>query len=199
MPDALPQTTNPGRARIWWEQTARVFASPVSGSEQRLDIWGRWQLVFGYLDVPYKDAAPLLAFFEDKGLGTAFTVLHTLARSPTPVWAYLNGKVKLGGQTGKSLNTDGWSVTPGTTIFNTGDFVELAGTSQVVRMTVDIVATDGDNATLQFAQTLRSSPADNTDVIVENIKFTVVLNAPVIDDTDADNISSFQAEMREDV
>jgi len=197
MPDSLPQTRNPTGARVYWEPNAKIFRSPETGSEQRVDIWGRWQLVFDYDGLEEDEALSIVAFLENVGLSTAFTVLHPSQREPKAVWAYgsYSPTVNGGSQTGKTLVTAGWP--SNTLVFKTGDVVELS-TGQVVRMNANITST-GTAATLTFSQMLRQSPANGSAVTVVNPKFTVLLNRPVQVGISVPTLQSFSVEMREDI
>lgn len=198
MPDAFPQTRNPtGLRPMRWDENARIFRSPLSGGDQTMGIWGRWIATFEYDGLDEDDALPILSFCEYVGMSSTFTLLHPTLRNPRSAWSHANGLVQGGSQTGKSLATDGWP--NNTLILKNGDLVELPSIQQVVRMRADITSNGSGLATLLFSQTMRTSPGDNTAVVVVNPKFTMKLVRPVGLDMLPPTISSFTVEMAEDI
>lgn len=200
MPDAMPQTINPSRARFTWEPMALVHQSPESGAENRVDMWGRWHAIFDYVYAG-DSLIELITFLEKVGLTTSFTILHPLRRNPRETWSWASGAVRGVGQTGTTLETDGWP--SAISIFKAGDLIELVNTGQVLRVAVDVSATFDDPdyvATIPLVQPIRNSPDDNSEVRVVDPRFTMVLVRPVVDEMPGEgDLSSYHVEMREDV
>jgi hypothetical protein len=78
--------------------------------------------------------------------------------------------VKGAGQTGQSLDTDGWT-TGVTGILKVGDFFQLGSgsTATLHRVIIADVNSDGSgNATIEFAPKIVTAPADNAVITVSN-------------------------------
>lgn len=67
-------------------------------------------------------------------------------------------------QTGMELNTKGWL--PGKTVLMTGDYITVNDELKIV--TADVTSSASGSAVISFAPMLRSSPAPNAPIEVEN-------------------------------
>jgi hypothetical protein len=146
-----------------------VFVSPLTGSTQTSERPGsRWSAEIEYFALSESDARTLIAFLTQlRGMSGRFYYGDPFNRTPrglatgTPL---INGA----SQTGTSLITDGW--TPNiTNILRAGDYIQLA--NDELKMVVADVNSDGSgNATLTIEPPLRSSPANNSAIIVQDPK-----------------------------
>lgn len=149
-----------------------MSASPFTGQQQVYKHQGQWWEMEVTLPPMKQDAAEDMAAFLIKLNGQYGTFLlgdpaNTSPRgigSGTPL-------VKGGSQTGDSLLTDGW--TPSIAgILKAGDWIQLgsASSTRLHKVLDDVNSDSGGNATLQIWPALRSSPADNATITVNNAK-----------------------------
>lgn len=95
-------------------------------------------------------------------------------RGPSNGYAGTVGKVRGADQSGFSLETDGWEA--GALILPAGSYVTV--NDELKLMTADITADGAGEATLTFRQLLRASPADNTDIVIQDPYFVANLVDP---------------------
>ena len=149
-----------------------MSASPFTGQQQVYKHQGQWWEMEVTLPPMKQDAAEDMAAVLIKLNGQYGTFLlgdpaNTAPRgigSGTPL-------VKGANQTGDSLLTDGW--TPSITrILKAGDWIQLgsASSTRLHKVLDDVNSDGGGNATLQIWPALRSSPADNATITVNNAK-----------------------------
>jgi len=138
--------------------------SPLSGSIQTKEIPGtRWKVVLQYGILWEDDIRKLQAFLAEMNGMAGRCHLWDLSRETPRGVGTGTPLVKGGSQTGKTLNTDGW--TPNQTgILLAGDYFEV--NSEIKRMTANVNSDGSGNATLQFGPELRVSPSDNDPVKV---------------------------------
>ena len=77
-------------------------------------------------------------------------------------------------QTGSSLLTDGW----GNTVTNSvraGDAIKIAGDNAVYIVTADANSDGAGHVTIPISPPLRTSPADNADLTITNVKFRATI------------------------
>ena len=140
--------------------------------------------------------APIYAFIiAQRGRYESFTLVPPVVGNPqgsaggTPL---VNG----GSQTGRSLVTDGWTVS--TTIFKAGDYLKLAGNDKVYMITADVSSDGSGNATISIEPALVSSPADNAVVTYTSVPFTVALASGIQEfATGTSGLYEFEAEFEE--
>lgn len=82
-------------------------------------------------------------------------------------------KVDGAGQTGTSVNTDGW--TPSTNVLKAGDILKYSGHNKVYMMTEDADADGSGDATLVHYPPLMAAIGNNEVIAVLNVPFTVQL------------------------
>lgn len=119
------------------------------------------------------EAAPLLAFaLQQRGQFGIFTlVLHGQWASARGV-ATGTPLVDLGSQTGRTVNTKGWTASV-TGILRAGDFLKFNGHAKVYMVTADVNSTGAGLAAIPIEPALMAMPANNEPVIVNNVPFTV--------------------------
>jgi len=109
--------------------------------------------------------------------GTQFTIAHPAYRTQlgagggTPL---VNGA----GQTGNSINTDGWPNS--TTVLKAGDLVKFGALSLVYELTADAVSNGSGQAALQIEPAIVSggSPGDNNAVVYgSSVTFNAIITA----------------------
>lgn len=105
-----------------------------------------------------------------------------------------------GGQSGYSLNTDGW--TPSVTgILKAGDWIQLGSgaTARLHKVLVDADSNASGQATLEIWPRLRSSPADNAAVVINAAKGRFRLAEPIEYSIDEMKIYGLSFEAVEDL
>lgn len=142
------------------QANTQSFESPLTGSVQTLELPSpRWLATLTFEHLQDSEAAALQAFLASlRGRAGRFT-LHNFAR-PAPRGTAAGTPLVAGaGQTGTSLNLDGF--TAGTTLL-AGDLFGVAGELKMVK--ADATADGAGAMTVVFEPPLRASPADNAPV-----------------------------------
>lgn len=166
IPDTCAASAVIGLERVVGETT-----SPFSFSSQQYD-WGgeRWRISFSLPNIVDRSLAGQWKAFGAamRGKYNIFLCGDPLGKVPTGI-ATGTPLVDGGGQTGNTLNTKGWSNNI-TGILNAGDYFQLGtGVNARLYMLTETANSDGSGeATLRFEPALRSSPADNAAVIIDN-------------------------------
>jgi hypothetical protein len=140
----------------------------------------RWALEAAYPpNLSRAELAPVLAFaLKQCGQYETFTLILPA------LWATARGiatgtpLVKGAGQTGRTVNTDGWTATQ-TGILLMGDFIKFNGQDKVYMVTADANSDGSGNATLTIEPALMASPADNEPIVVTNVPFSVAFASDV--------------------
>lgn len=148
--------------------SAAMLRSPWTFQTQVQEHQGQiWMLEAAVAPCDRERAEPWIAFLESlEGPVGTFLIGDPLARVPRGV-ATGTPLVKGAGQSGKSLDTDGW--TPSTTgILKAGDYIQVG--QRLHKLKADASSDGSGNATLDIYPRLRESPADNA---------AIVTNAPV--------------------
>jgi hypothetical protein len=149
-----------------------MSTSPFTGQQQVYKHQGQWwEAEMTFPPMKRADAEQVAAFllklngrFGTFLMGDPANTQPRGAASGTPL---VNGAA----QTGNQLITDGW--TPSITgILRAGDWVQLGtgATSRLYKVLDDVNSDSGGNATLTLFPNLRSSPADNATLTVNNPK-----------------------------
>ena len=169
----------------------------ISGRRQARQIGGQfWKMTATFPPMTRAEFAPIYAFIiAQRGRYESFTLVPPVVGNPqgsaggTPL---VNG----GSQTGRSLVTDGWTVS--TTIFKAGDYLKLAGNDKVYMITADVSSDGAGNATISIEPALVSSPADNAVVTYTSVPFTVALASGIQEfATGTSGLYEFEAEFEE--
>lgn len=153
---------------------AAVTSSPFSGV-QNVQDWGGawWEYEIEMAVVDADDGRALSVFFDALGGPVGkFLFADPSIVNPTGLGTPL---VDGAGQTGTSLDTDGWSAG-----LRAGDFFSI-GTddpTRLYRVSADVVPSSG-AATVNFFPALRSSPADNAALNVLSPTVMLRLTSPV--------------------
>lgn len=145
-------------------------SSPFTGQQQVYKHQGQWWEAEMTFPPMKRENAEEVASFLMKLNGRYGTFLmgdpaNTSPRGIATGTPLVNGS----GQTGNELITDGW--TPDTAnIMMAGDWIQLgAGATSRLYKVLDDVNSDGTGtATLTLFPSLRSSPADNSTVVIQN-------------------------------
>jgi hypothetical protein len=171
-PITLP--TSPGPAQMEWGAltVAGRNVSPYTLSGEDFEWPGnRWRVSVRY---------PLMNRTEGDALVAALVSLYgagTMLLGPAGAGKTAKGAasgtplVNGASQAGKTLVTDGWTISI-TGILKAGDFIQLSsGSTSRLHMTLKDVNSDGaGNATLDLWPRLRESPADNSAIVVASPK-----------------------------
>lgn len=187
----LPSTPK-FRASSWGLSTnTRANISPFNKDTQTLELPGaRW---FGTFTLPRMTrpyAAPWQASFAKlRGMANRFSGYDPDAL--TPLGSALGTPLVLGaGQTGNSLLTDGWNEIE-SNLLKPGDYFEV--NSELKMVTAAVTSDSNGEATIEFEPALRSSPADNAALTLNNPTCTMMLvnDDQVVWDTDYVPMYSF--------
>lgn len=152
-------------ASLTWrpESNTKTFRSPFNGASQTVRFPGtRWicSLTFNNLtDDKSRRIDALVAELDGEYGRVKIRDWGRNGRAPagSPV-------VSDADQTGMELNTKGWL--PGKTVLMTGDYITVNDELKIV--TADVTSSASGSAVISFAPMLRSSPAANAPIEVEN-------------------------------
>lgn len=149
-----------------------VFTGPA-GITQGVERPMLWKATLSFEDLDESDSQDLETF------------LYQMAASPNNVFLLTDNsyvargslagapKINGAGQSGKSLNTKGW--TPSATgVLMPGDYFVI-DTLQMFRALAQVDADISGNATIALAVSMRSSPTDSSDITVSSPSVTMRL------------------------
>ena len=175
-----------------------LISRTISGRRQARQIGGQlWKMTATFPPMTRAQFAPIYAFIvAQRGRYESFSLVPPVVGNPqgsaagTPL---VNGA----SQTGRSLETDGW--TQNTAIFKAGDYLKLAGNDKVYMVTADATTAVSSSAlTLTIEPALVASPANDEVIIYESIPFTVALASGVQEfATGATGVYEFEIELEE--
>ncbi len=131
------QTLASGRG--WWE--AQITLPPIVGTTN-INAWRSF-------------------IAKSRGTANDFQVpVDPVAQSSATATPLVNGA----GQTGRTLNTDGWPLS--TTVLQAGQFVTI--NNQLLQLTENVTSNGSGVAVLTFEPPVRVSPADNAAIEYKN-------------------------------
>lgn len=160
----FPSSPKPSGMSWRLVQPAQQNMSEWTGARQVLASGRGWWECSVTLPPIVGEAAvnPWRAFFGlARGAANDFQVpVNEIAQSGLSVTARINGA----GQTGRSLNTDGWPNS--TAVLSAGQFVTIG--NQLLQLTADVTSNGSGEATLSFEPAIRVSPADNAVIEYKN-------------------------------
>lgn len=136
--EALPQSFQPSRMRLWYDARDFRSQSQFNGFEARQFQWGQWRCVFGYESWEQDDADAVLAFLEKHRTDLPFTVYDPARLVPRGaarnsqgvvnntkvVGAGAAGDINFG-SVGTIQNTSG-----GLDVFSEGQRIKITGASE---------------------------------------------------------------------
>ena len=110
---------------------------------------------------------------------------ETFTLTPPALWSTARGvatgtpTVNAAGQTGRTVNTQGW--TPGVTgILRAGDFIKFgSGSIKVYMVTADANSNSGGDAAITIEPALIVSPPDDTPILVSSVPFVVAFASDI--------------------
>ena len=161
------------KADFFLQTNTEIFRSPLNGAKQRLERAGAyWVAEYTTRRLNSAETALFEAFFAKlKGSLNDFYAYDPLRTTPlgtgvgTPL---VNGA----GQTGGSLNTDGWGISQ--KVLKAGDRFEAAGK---LRMMIQDADTNGSGeVTLYFEPPFEEAPADNAVITISTPKCLMCLS-----------------------
>jgi hypothetical protein len=169
-PLSLPQARVEAAVTLRRRSAVAVTASPFTLDEQ-VQVWPgqKWLAAVSLRPMQEAEARAWIAFLVSlNGREGTFLMGDPLRPSPRGVGTG-TPLVKGAGQTGLVLATDGWTAGQAG-ILKGGDYIQLgSGASATLHMVVADAASDGSgNATLDIWPRLRTAPADNAPVTVQN-------------------------------
>lgn len=189
----LPATPKPASAAWRLVQPAQQNISDWTGRRQVLPSGrGWWECSISMPPIVGSTSAGTWLAFLANTAGTAntFNVPAAIAQqSALTATVLVNGA----GQTGKTLATDGWPTSQ--TVLKAGQFVTV--NSQLLQLTADATTNSSGQVTLQFAPSLRLSPADNLAVEYKNPYAVMSLTEDTGYSVDLGAIYSLQFQLRE--
>ena len=175
-----------------------LISRTISGRRQARQIGGQlWKMTATFPPMTRAQFAPIYAFIvAQRGRYESFSLVPPVVGNPqgsaagTPL---VNGA----SQTGRSLETDGW--TQNTAIFKAGDYLKLAGNDKVYMVTADATTAVSSSAlTLTIEPALVASPANDEVIIHESIPFTVAFASGVQEfETGASGVYEFEIDVEE--
>ena len=162
MPISLPTTPGPRKVRLRPARAAAFVASPYSFAGQaQVHPGARWLVE---LELPLMDRASaepwIAALLQLDGPAGTFLLGDPLGTSPRGSAAG-TPRVAGGGQTGRTLSTDGW--TPDAAgVLLAGDWIQLGSGEQqrIYKVQGDVDADAAGAASVSIWPDLRESPAD---------------------------------------
>ncbi len=173
-------SVNPSSIPKWaLVSNTQSFTSPFYLTVHTLEQAGaRWMATLKFVNLSEDEAREMAGFLVRLAgqAGRFYLHDHSLP-SPRGVGTG-TPLVKGASQTGRSLITDGWT-TSVTGILKVGDYIGVNGELKMIAVEAD--SDSGGNATLSIEPPLRSSPADDSSVIITEPKATMML----IDDKQA--------------
>jgi len=140
----------------------------------------RWAIEATYPpNLSRAELAPIIAFaLAQRGQYESFTLI------PPALWSTARGiatgtpKVDGASQTGRTVNTKGWSISI-TGILLAGDFIKFNGHSKVYMVTADANSDGSGDAAISIEPALLSSPADDEAIVVTSVPFTVAFASDI--------------------
>lgn len=177
LPPDYPTTPAPISATV--TSYSPTYVSVTNSLKRQVRTRGvqAWQIDLAYGAMTRANFAPIWSFLNSRaGQASSFTISLTGLGTPrgtavgTPV---VNG----GGQSGRTLATDGWSIN--SAILKKGDFIEIEGDRKVYQITEDVSSDGSGLATLSIYPALRKVPGDNVTVHTE-VVFTVALASDLL-------------------
>lgn len=181
---------------VWGLQAnTQSFRSPFTGSVQTIEFSGaRWVAELTFNNLTVADSRTLSAFLlQCRGSSGRFYLYDHSHSSPSGVGTG-TPKVKGASQTGRSLNTDGWT-TSQTGILKAGDYFTVNDELKIV--TADANSDVTGNATISFEPPLRSSPADNATITVTHPTTIMMLSDDLMNWHNVPLFSSFTIKCEE--
>jgi hypothetical protein len=177
----IPTTFGASSFTIDLVKAVAVSESPFNFSQQVQEHPGEaWEISF-VLNLLNRDQSEDYNAFILKLGGRLGSFTTTIAGSETPRGVATGTPVVNGAdQTGRTLITDGWTVST-TNILKAGDFIQIGtGSSTRLHKVLDNVDSDaGGNATFDIAPKIVTAPSDDQAIIVTNAKGLFRLNSNV--------------------
>lgn len=180
-PITLPSGPSSRSITIVPKDAVAVTASTFTYSPQ-VQAWSgqMWTMRFtlppGKRNTMAKWVAALTSLRGPAGSFLAGDFAHPSPRGVGTGTPLVNG----GGQLGTTLNTDGW--TPSTTgILKAGDYIQLGSgsTSRLYMNLTDVNSNGSGQAALELWPSLRTSPADNAAIVINNPRSKFMLTTNV--------------------
>lgn len=163
-----------------WQPTLVSVAHSLARQARSRGGAQRWAIEATYpSNLSRAELAPVFAFaLKQRGQYSIFTF------TPPALWGTARGaaggtpQVNLAGQTGRTVNTKGW--THGVTgILRAGDFLKFNGHAKVYLVTADANSDSNGQAALNIEPALMAAPADNEAIVVANVPFSVAFAGDV--------------------
>lgn len=165
---------------VWGlRSNTQQFRSPFTGSVQTIELAGsRWFATLTFNNLTSEDRRTMTAFLVQLRGGSGRFYLYDHSHSTPAGVGTGTPLVKGGSQTGRSLNTDGWTVSQ-TGILKAGDYFSV--NDELKMVTADCNSDGSGNSTVNFEPPLRASPSDNATITVTQPKAVMMLSEDSVD------------------
>ena len=179
---AFPRTILPREATRPWLPGAMKDVSHSGGLQIRAtkQVGWTWREVWGLLQVTNPDHEAVMTTVDYMwNRGIIDTITHPLVPGSGLAPNGTGGGsplVKLGSQTGGSINTDGWSNNI-TNVVRAGDVLKFVGDNGVYRVRSDASSNGSGEATINIVPNLRLSPTNDTAITRTGVTFRVTILA----------------------
>jgi len=172
-PLTYPDIRYPSELDFYLVGLTQRFESPLTGAVQTSELPGAyWEAILTYRNLTDAQSRELLGFLDKlAGLSGRFYLWNMAQETPLGI-ATGTPKVKGADQTGKSLDTDGWTASQ-TGILLSGDLFAVNG--ELKRVTADCDSNADGDSTVAFTPALRASPGDNANITVTKPTCTMML------------------------
>lgn len=160
----FPSTVRPSKVDWQLLSNAQAFKSPLSGVIQTLELPGAaWVATLTFENLKRSEIAELeVLIMRSRGMSNRVWLYDHFREIPRGT-GLGSPRVAGAGQTGTSLNTQGWTANQVGALL-TADRFSVNGELKAVITSVDVNASG--LATLQFEPPLRYSPADNATITI---------------------------------
>ena len=192
MSGALP--TSPAFADIKITSIQPTLTSrTISGKRQTRQVGGQyWRIYATYPPMTRAQFDPIFGFLmKQRGSFETFTFIPPVVSSTTAT-GYGTPVINGGSQTGRTVNTDGWTANQSAgNLLQAGNYLKFANHSKVYVLTDANTSGSSGESTLSIEPALLTSPADGSAITIASVPFTVYLMNSGLVEYNVDNSGLF--------
>ncbi len=192
MSGALP--TSPAFADIKITSIQPTLTSrTISGKRQTRQIGGQyWRIYATYPPMTRSEFEPIYGFLmKQRGSFETFTMVPPVVGSTTAT-GYGTPVINGGSQTGRTVNTDGWTANQSAgNLLKAGNYLKFANHDKVYVLTDANTSGSSGESTLSIEPALLTSPADGSAITISSVPFTVYLMNSGLVEYNVDNTGLF--------
>lgn len=192
MSGALP--TSPAFADIKITSINPTLTSrTISGKRQTRQIGGQyWRIYATYPPMTRSEFEPIYGFLmKQRGSFETFTMVPPVVGSTTAT-GYGTPVINGGSQTGRTVNTDGWTANQSAgNLLKAGNYLKFANHDKVYVLTDANTSGSSGESTLSIEPALLTSPADGSAITIASVPFTVYLMNSGLVEYNVDNTGLF--------